>query len=116
ESSTQEIIELKKLPFSNQVHGAGKPILETSIHVEGAKVGTLRSFRPKWVSLWALGDHTDVRPLIERYGDLLIERVLPKLNAADMFKPLEAATKRRMTDKAFAIQHAEAHFIAKLLA
>jgi len=89
--------------------------LEASFSVAPAQMGKLTNHKPGWVSLWALGDSSDARPLFERHKDALIGQILPLLNRDTLFKPFYAATQARLKQQAYAVPSLELMFIAKLL-
>jgi hypothetical protein len=89
--------------------------LEATFSVTSAQMGKLTNFKPGWVSLWALGNSSDARPLFERHKDVLIEQVLPLLTRETLFKPFYAATQARIKQQSYEVQQLELLFIAKLL-
>jgi hypothetical protein len=89
--------------------------LETTINVAPAQVGKLTSSKPGWVSLWAMGEGTDARPLFERHRDTLTNEILPLLTVETLFKPFYAATKTLFQQQSYQVQPLEMMFIAKLL-
>src|SRR5690606_31734022 len=84
--------------------------LEASFSVAPAQMGKLTSHKPGWVSLWALGNSSDARPLFERHQDVLIEQILPLLNRDTLFKPFYAATQARMKQQSYRVQPLELMF------
>jgi hypothetical protein len=66
-----------------------------------------------WVNLWALGAHSDARPLLERYR-AVIPDVLPRLKLAPLYRAISQVTKARLT-RAYNIQTVELYFINKLM-
>jgi hypothetical protein len=89
--------------------------LEANFSITSAQMGKLTNFKPGWVSLWALGNSSDARPLFERHKDVLIEQVLPLLTRETLFKPFYAATMARIKQQGYEVQPLELLFIAKLL-
>jgi len=90
--------------------------LEASFSVGPAQMGKLTHFnKPGWISMWALGDSSDARPLFERHRDILISQILPLLNRETLFKPFYAATQTRVKPGYPTIQPLELMFMAKLM-
>jgi hypothetical protein len=89
--------------------------LEANFSITSAQMGKLTNFKPGWVSLWALGNSSDARPLFERHKDVLIEQILPLLTRETLFKPFYAATMARIKQQSYEVQPLELLFIAKLL-
>jgi hypothetical protein len=89
-------------------------VLEATFGVTPAKMGKLPKFKPGWVSLWALGNNSDARPLLERHSAVLGAQVLPLLNRETLFRRFYTATQARIKNL-YPIQQLELVFIAKLL-
>ena len=115
EQTLAQIEELKRLTFSTNRRGIIGSMIEAPFNVLSAQVGQLVDLKPGWVSLWKMSDYRDDRLLLERYGSLLSEKVLPVLKRDRLYAPLFQATRQRLSAAGYDIQPIEAHFIAKLL-
>jgi hypothetical protein len=115
EETQVKLNELKKLTFSTNRRGLMGNTIEAPFNVLSAQVGQLVDLKPGWVSLWKMSDHRDDRLLLERYGSVLGDKVLPNLNRERLYGALFEATRQRIAASGYDIQPIEAHFIAKLL-
>ena len=89
--------------------------LETSFNVGAAQMGKLSHSKTGWISLWAMGDSSDARPLFERHRDTLTNEILPLLTNETLFKPFYAATQAHLKQQSYVVQPLEVMFITKLL-
>lgn len=116
EDAIQRVTALKMLSYAAGKRGsvsAGR--LEANFGVIRPKkqMPPVKDVAGGWVNLWALGAHTDARPLLERYRSLILQ-VLPRLRLQRLYKALSEVTKARLT-KTYNIQPVELYFINKLL-
>ena len=88
--------------------------LEANFSVSTAKMGKFAKLKSGWVSLWALGDSSDARPLLERHSNVLTTEILPLLNRKPLFQRFYNATQARLK-KRYPIRKLEMIFITKLL-
>jgi hypothetical protein len=89
--------------------------LETSFNVGDAQMGKLTNSKTGWVSLWAMGNSSDARPLFERHRDTLTNEILPLLTRETLFKPFYAMTQTHLKQQSYVVQPLELMFITKLL-
>lgn len=107
--------ELKKLHFSTTKRGLMATVIEAPFAVMSAQIAQIVDLKPGWVSLWKISDHKDDRLLLDRYSDILKNRVLPQLKANQLYKPLFDTTEERFKKAGYMLLPAEAHYITKLL-
>ncbi|MEO8610269.1 MAG: hypothetical protein ABI690_20405 [Chloroflexota bacterium] len=89
--------------------------LETSFNVGAAQMGKLTHSKTGWISLWAMGDSSDARPLFERHRDTLTDEILPLLTAESLFRPFYSATQTYLKKQSYVVQSLEIMFMTKLL-
>jgi hypothetical protein len=88
--------------------------LEAVFSVVPPQMSKLTKAKSGWVSLWALGDSSDARPLLERHSSVLANDILPQLTRESLFRPFYRATQARMKTL-YPIHQLELVFIAKLM-
>jgi hypothetical protein len=115
EESLKRVASLKELTFSSQKRGFLGAGIEAPLRITTAKVGKPVSLEPTWISLWTLHENTDARPMLERYGQIMLDEILPYLNRETLYEPLCQATRKRIKAAGYDIHPTEVHFIAKLL-
>jgi hypothetical protein len=115
DETQSKINELKKLTFYTDKRGLMGSIIEAPFNVLSAQVGQLVDLKPGWINLWNMSDHRDDRLLLEKYGSVLSEKILPNLKREQLYGRLFETTRQRFADTGYEIQPIEAHFIAKLL-
>lgn len=116
EFTLERISQLKALNFSGTKRGflANKGI-EAEFDVKQGKDWKTTKQQPSWVSLWTLSEHTDARVLLERYGNVLLDSIIPKVQNADLYEPLAVVTQQRLSAGGYDLHPAEAHYIIKLM-
>lgn len=107
--------ELKKLTFSAAKRGLMGTVIEAPFNILSAQMGQLADLKPGWVSLWKMSDYQDDRLLLDKYGTILADKILPSLKRDKLYPALFQATKDRIAATGFDIQPIEAHYIAKLM-
>jgi hypothetical protein len=89
----EHIDDIKKLRFSTQKRGFLRGnTLETPISVMQGKIGQRPDMTPGWNSLWTLEDQDDLNLLLDKYGTLIRQRLLPRLVPEKLFEPLAKKT------------------------
>lgn len=107
--------ELKKLTFSVAKRGLMGTIIEAPFNILSAQLGQLVDLKPGWVSLWKMSDYQDDRLLLDKYGTILADKILPYLKRDKLYPALFATTQSKFAATGFDIQPIEAHYIAKLM-
>ena len=107
--------ELKKLTFSTAKRGLMGTVIEAPFNILSAQLGQLVDLKPGWVSLWKMSDYKDDRLLLEKYGAVLAEKILPGLKRDQLYPALFQAAQERFAATGYDIQPVEAHYIAKLM-
>ncbi|MBZ0290759.1 MAG: hypothetical protein K8I30_24245, partial [Anaerolineae bacterium] len=107
--------ELKKLTFSVAKRGLMGTIIEAPFNILSAQLGQLVDLKPGWVSLWKMSDYKDDRLLLDKYGSILTEKVLPNLKRDKLYPTLFEATHRQLRNTGYDIEMIEVHYIAKLM-
>lgn len=116
EEALDHITKLKPMTFYTGSRGIFTSTLEAPLKVASARRKTALPTRgANWHSLWSLSDHSDARPLLERYHKDIATRILPVLTRDRLFKPLYNATRDRFAKAGYQMQPVEVHFITKLL-
>ncbi len=116
DEAQQRINDLKKLSFSTTKRGLVGTVLEASFSVMSGQLGQLADLKPDWVSLWKMSDYyKDESLLLDRYGELLTNKVLPQLKRLKLYAPLLQATQHRFQAAKYPLKPIEARFITKLL-
>ncbi|MBI5667230.1 MAG: hypothetical protein HZC41_04410 [Chloroflexi bacterium] len=111
-----KINDLKRLTYSTSKRGLVGTVMEASFGIISGHIGQLADLKPGWVSLWKMSDYyKDERLLVDRYGDLIVAKVLPQLKRLKLFTPLLQATQHRFQSGGYPLKPIEARFIAKLL-
>ncbi|MEO8613302.1 MAG: hypothetical protein ABI690_35755, partial [Chloroflexota bacterium] len=64
---------------------------------------------------WKMSDYQDDRLLLDKYGSVLADKILPNLKRDKLYPALFAATRDKFAATGFDIQPIEAHYIAKLM-
>jgi hypothetical protein len=106
--------ELKKLTFSAAKRGLMGTVIEAPFNILSAQLGQLVDLKPGWVSLWKMSDYQDDRLLLDKYGSVLADKILPNLKRDKLYPALFQVTRDRFAT-GFDIQPIEAHYIAKLM-
>jgi len=106
---------LKKLTYSTSRRGLMGAVLEAPFNVLSAQIGQMVDLKAEWVSLWRMSDYRDDRLLMEQYGRVIAEQVLPRLKREALYPPLLERTQRQFAESGYALEAAEAHYITKLL-
>jgi hypothetical protein len=107
--------ELKKLTFSTEKRGLMGTTLEAPFNILSAQIAPLADLKPGWVSLWKMSDYKDDRLLLEKYGSVLWEKILPALKRDKLYPALFGVTQERFAATGYDIQPIECHYIAKLM-
>lgn len=116
DESQDKINDLKRLSYSTAKRGLVGTVLEASFSIMSGQIGQLADLKPGWVSLWKMSDYyKDERLLVERYGDLVVAKVLPQLKRLKLFAPLLQTTQNRFQAGGYPLKPIEARFIVKLL-
>ncbi|GAB4512018.1 MAG: hypothetical protein OHK0046_10940 [Anaerolineae bacterium] len=115
EKTVRHVLELQSLLFYDTKRGLLAAGMEAPLRLLPAGKAQLADLKPVWSSLWSLADSTDVRPLLERYRDVLRRVVLPQFHSEMFVKPLFAATRQLFEKRGCPINTVEAHYIVKLL-
>jgi len=110
-----KVEELKKLVFSTSKRFGLRDVLEASFSVMPGKIGQMVDFQPGWVNLWHVTDYVDERLVLEKYGALLTNSILPRLKKAFVLDALIETTRRRFADAGYPLKPLESLYIAKLL-
>jgi hypothetical protein len=112
----QRIMKLKALNFSGVKRGLfGNRAVEASFDVRPGKEQKITRNTPTWVRLWAIGEHTDARPLLERYHEMLRYSIIPQLTLSNLYDPLFAVTQQRIWAAGYDVTETEVHYIVKLM-
>lgn len=116
DQTLERISQLKVLNFSGTKRGflVNKGI-EADFDVKPGKEWKTTKQQPSWVSLWTLSEHTDARVLLERYRDVLVDKIIPKLQQADVYDLLALIAQQRFGAAGYDLHTAEAHYIVKLM-
>lgn len=123
EQALEDITRLRQLkfkvkrainPLKTAMLGAGTG-LEASFTLLPARTGKLYDLQPRWFSLWTLAENTDVRPLMERYHEMLKSEILPALSIRGLFARLPKITQEKFNAAGYDIQPGEVHYIVKLM-
>jgi hypothetical protein len=120
EEALAELATLKTLHFSGAQMGLFDSVLKSTFKVAAARTSQPRAMNPKpaWVSLWSLSDHTDARPLLERYGEALQWNIFPEIEQTPpetLYKLLRRSTRAYIKKSGYPVYPIELHFITKLL-
>lgn len=115
EDSIARISELKSLEFSAAKRGLFGKGIEATFTIGPAQGAQRADLKPAWTSLWALGAHTDARPLLERHHEALASKILPQFHPLTLFETLHVMTQKRLKAAHYDVKKVEAHFITKLL-
>lgn len=115
ESSINQIMFLRELPFSTAASGLLRGGIKVPFSVQSSEMGRFTKIKPRWMSLWSLGEHADARPLFDRYREIFVKDVLPGLNADTLYKPLFKSTEHVFNRAGCVLQIAEIHFIVETL-
>lgn len=105
---------LQPLTFSTSKR-LGRNLLEAPLSIMSGSLAQITDFKPGWVSISRLVDYGDPRPMLHRYGDLLLTKILPRLRRHEVYPLLLEMTGRRFMEAGFALQQSEAVLIAKLM-
>lgn len=106
--------ELKGLTYSTKKL-LGRNVLELQLPVMAGSVGQLKDFKAGWFSICRLSDYADLRPMMHRYGDMIISQVLPHLKRNELYKPFLQQTTNRWKAAGVDLQNAELVLITKLM-
>jgi hypothetical protein len=115
EDSLAKLNDLKKLTFSVAKRGLMGTVIEAPFNVLSTQLGQLVDLKPGWVSLWRMSDYKDDRLLLEKYGGVLAEKVLPNLKRERLYPVLFEATHRHLKNTGYNVEIIEAHYATKLL-
>jgi len=115
EETIARLNDLKKLTFSTEKHGLIGTVLEAPFNILSAQLGQLVDLKPGWISLWKMSDYKDDRLLLEKYGSILADKILPSLKRDKMYPALFQATQERFAATGYDIQPIECHYVAKLM-
>jgi hypothetical protein len=115
DETATKLTELKKLTYSTAKRGLMGTLLEAPFNILSAQMGQLADLKPGWVSLWKMSDHKDDRLLLEKYGSILSDKILPSLKRDKLYPPLFQATQEKFQATGYDIQPVEAHYITKLM-
>jgi len=109
--------ELKSLRFSATKRML-RDVVDAPLAVAPPKEGTSPVADPKarWVNLWSLHQHQDIRLLLYRYAETMKNRVLPQFKRTSLLEPLREAIEARFEVGGYALKPPEATLIAKLMA
>lgn len=116
EDSNASIQEMKKLLWSTSKRFGLRDVLEASFGLLPGRLGQIVDFQPGWVNLWHMSDFFDERLMIDQYGALMLNGVLPRLKKEFTLDLLTDATSQHFKAIGYKLQPLEALFIAKLLA
>jgi hypothetical protein len=111
----EKLEELKKLTFSTTKRFGLRDVLEATFSVMPGRIGQMVDFQPGWVNLWHMTDYVDERLVLEKYGTLLTNSILPRLKKEFVLDALIATTKKRFADAGYPLQPLEALYIGKML-
>lgn len=114
EDTINQIVLLRQLTFSAQ-SGLLRNAISIPFSITASEMGRFAKVKPRWFSLWSIGEHADARPLFERYRETLVKDVLPGLNAKTLYKPLFKATQATFSRAGCRLHIAETHFIVETL-
>jgi hypothetical protein len=118
EDAVLRVIALKMLEFSVSKRGIlSTSTLDVSLGLAAAKAGMPPSkVTDGWFSLWTLGTGSDARPLLERYRDVMLNLIMPKLkNYQDVYRVLYPVVKQRFGRLYKGIEPIEVHYITKMM-
>lgn len=115
EETTDKVNELKRLSYSTAKRGLMGTTLEAPFNILSAQMGQLADLKPGWVSLWKMSDYKDDRLLLEKYGSILADNILPSLKRDKLYPVLFQATQEKFLATGYDIQPVEAHYITKLM-
>jgi hypothetical protein len=112
----EKVQELKQLQFSTRKRGLLRSnTLEIPFAVSPGKVGSLLDLKPGWVSLWTLQDHDDINVVLDKFREVLRDRVLPALKPEALFKPLAEKTAQRFQEAGYPLNETEVVFAVKMM-
>lgn len=111
----EKLDELKKLMFSTTKRFGLRDVLEATFSVMPGRMGQMVDFQPGWVNLWHVTDYVDERLVLEKYGTLLTNSILPRLKKAFVLDALVETTHRRFAGAGYLLKPLESLYIAKLL-
>jgi hypothetical protein len=115
DETTPKLNELKKLSYSTAKRGLMGTLLEAPFNILSAQMGQVADLKPGWVSLWKMSDYKDDRLLLEKYGSILSDKILPSLKRDKLYPVLFQATQEKFLATGYDIQPVEAHYITKLM-
>lgn len=115
DEAATKLVELKKLTYSTAKRGLMGTLLEAPFNILSAQMGQLADLKPGWVSLWKMSDYKDDRLLLEKYGSILADKILPSLKRDKLYPVLFQATQERFLATGYDIQPVEAHYITKMM-
>ncbi|MBZ0281694.1 MAG: hypothetical protein K8L97_13225 [Anaerolineae bacterium] len=115
EDTINQIMLLRQLTFMTQAGGLLRSGISIPFGVSATEMGRFTKIKPRWLSLWSLGEHADARPLFDRYRETFVKDVLPGLNTATLYKPLFKATQHTFNRAGCVLHNAETHFIVETL-
>lgn len=116
EESREEIEGLRKLRFSTRKRGLLRSLtLETPVDVIQGKLGKTSDLEPGWTSLWTLEVQQDDMLLLDKFGQLMRQKVLPGLDKEKLFEPLVKKTYFRFKKGGYQLTKPETFTIVRLL-
>ncbi|NDJ61550.1 MAG: hypothetical protein GYB67_10525 [Chloroflexi bacterium] len=113
DAAQQKIKALTTLSYATDKRRGRQLEQRFSVGPGGADQPTDR--KAEWVSVCALTDLRDLRPLLHLYGRTLHIDVLPQLKREKLYAPLLAETRERFRAAGYPLHDGEAGVIAKLL-
>lgn len=114
----EKLANLKKVKFSAQKRRGllrGGTALETPISVIQGKIGQRPDLQPGWQSLWTMEDQDDANLLLDKYGALMRQRVIPGMKPERMFEPLHQQVVMRFRRSGYKLTKAESLCATRLL-
>jgi hypothetical protein len=106
---------LRTIAFSTGYRGLIGGMIDMPFQVTPGTGGKFTKLKPRWISLWSLGSHSDARPLLERHRTTFLKDVLPRLNRQTLYTPLFKATQHHLEKAGVPAEAIESHFIVETL-
>jgi hypothetical protein len=115
EDSINQLMLLKWLSFSTAKKSLLTNVIEVPFKITAQEIGKFSKLKPRWISLWSLGSHSDARPLFERYRESFVQIILPQLTRHNLYKALFKSTDHRFKAAGCQLEPVETHFIVEAL-
>jgi len=108
--------DLINLKFSTQKRGFLRGnALETPLTILPGKIGSPLKFEAGWQSLWTVEDATSSDPLLDKYREMMLHRIVPLFTRKKLYKPIKEKVAEVFADSNYPLTDIEVLCITKLM-